>query len=88
MEVEPRKYRFRILNGSNLRAYEFKLDNGEVFHQIGTDLGLLHHPVEIESFILEPAERMDLIIDFSKYKGQEIILQNIAPTRQARWIRL
>lgn len=80
MEVEPRKYRFRILNGSNLRAYEFKLDNGEVFHQIGTDLGLLHHPVEIESFILEPAERMDLIIDFSKYKGQEIILQNIAPT--------
>jgi spore coat protein A len=77
--VEPRKYRFRILNASNVRAYELKLDNGGVFHQIGTDLGLLHHPVELSSFILEPAERMDLIIDFSKYKGQEIFLMNNSP---------
>lgn len=75
--VEPRKYRFRILNASNLRAYELKLSNGEKFHVIGNDLGLLHHPVEISSFIMEPAERMDLIIDFSKYKGEEIILENI-----------
>lgn len=80
LEVEPRKYRFRILNGSNLRSYELKLSNDEVFHQIGTDLGLMHHPVELESFIMEPAERIDLIIDFSKYKGQEIILENIAQT--------
>ena len=78
MRVEPRKYRFRILNGSNGRAYNLKLSNGEVFHQIGTDLGLLHHPVDISSFTIEPAERYDLIIDFSKYKGQEIILQNDA----------
>ncbi|HHX12227.1 MAG TPA: multicopper oxidase domain-containing protein [Clostridiales bacterium] len=80
LEVEPRKYRFRILNGSNLRGYELKLSNDEVFHQIGTDLGLLHHSVDIDSFILEPAERIDLIIDFSKYKGEEIILENIAQT--------
>lgn len=78
MEVEPRKYRFRILNGSNLRGYELKLSNGEVFHQIGTDLGFLHHPVELETFTLEPGERIDVIVDFSKYKGQEIILQNVA----------
>lgn len=76
--VEPRKYRFRILNASNLRAYDLKLSNGEVFHQIGTELGLLHHPVDVSSFILEPAERIDLVIDFSKYKGQEIILENTA----------
>ena len=80
LEVEPRKYRFRILNGSNLRGYEFKLSNDEVFHQIGTDLGFLHHSVDIDSFILEPAERIDLIIDFSNHKGEEIILQNIAQT--------
>lgn len=79
LDVEPRKYRFRILNGSNLRAYELKLSNDEVFHQIGTELGLLHHPVDISSCILEPAERLDMIIDFSKYKGQEIILMNAAP---------
>lgn len=79
LEVEPRKYRFRILNSSNLRAYDLKLSNGGVFHKIGTELGLLHHPVESGSFILEPAERIDLIIDFSKYKGQEITLLNTAP---------
>lgn len=78
LEVEPRKYRFRMLNGSNARAYELKLSNGAKFHQIGTELGLLHHPVDIDSFILEPAERIDLIVDFSQYKGQEIILENIA----------
>lgn len=80
LEVEPRKYRFRFLNGSNVRPYQLKLSNGEVFHIIGTDLGLMHHCKEIDSFIMEPAERVDLIIDFSKYKGQEIILQNIAQT--------
>jgi spore coat protein A len=78
LDVEPRKYRFRILNASNLRSYDLKLSNGEVFHQIGTDLGLLHHPVELDSFTLEPAERIELIIDFSAYKGQEIVLQNVA----------
>lgn len=78
LEVEPRKYRFRILNGSNLRGYELKLSNDDVFHQIGTDLGFLHHPVDIDSFIMEPAERLDVIIDFSNYKGEEITLQNIA----------
>jgi len=83
LEVEPRKYRFRILNGSNLRPYELKLSNEGIFHQIGTDLGLLHHSVDISSFILEPAERIDLIIDFSEHKGQEITLLNnsaLAPT--------
>ena len=36
LEVEPRKYRFRILNASNVRAYELKLSNNGVFRQIGT----------------------------------------------------
>lgn len=76
LDVEPRKYRFRILNASNLRAYGISLSNGDTFTQIGTDLGLLKNPAEIDSFILEPAERIDLVIDFSKYKGKEIILTN------------
>ncbi|MBS4534221.1 multicopper oxidase domain-containing protein [Clostridium sp. D2Q-14] len=79
LKVEPRKYRFRMLNGSNNRAYDLKLSNGGTIHQIGTDLGLLEHPVDIKSFILEPAERIDLVIDFSKYKGEEIILLNDGP---------
>ena len=74
--VEPRKYRFRILNASNLRGYGISLSNGGTFHQIGTDSGLLHNSVEISSFILEPAERIDVIIDFSDCAGQEITLVN------------
>jgi len=76
LNVEPRKYRFRILNGSNLRSYDIRLSNGGTFHQIGTDSGFLRNPVEIDSFILEPAERIDVIIDFSQYKDQEILLIN------------
>lgn len=76
LDVEPRKYRFRILNASNLRAYGISLSNGGTFTQIGTELGLKQESVEIDSFILEPAERIDLVIDFSKYKGEEIVLVN------------
>ena len=76
LNVEPRKYRFRILNASNVSAYSISLDNNGIFTQIGTELGLLHNPVEISSFTLEPAERIDLVIDFSKYRGKEIILTN------------
>jgi spore coat protein A len=76
LNVEPRKYRFRILNASNLRPYDIRLSNGEKFCQIGTEQGLLQHPTLIDSFILEPAERIDLVIDFSKFKGEEIMLLN------------
>lgn len=76
LNVKPRKYRFRILNGSNVRAYGLSLNNGAKFHQIGTDLGLLHHSIEIDSFILEPGERIDVVIDFKDFKGQKITLLN------------
>jgi spore coat protein A, manganese oxidase len=79
LDVEPRKYRFRILNGSNARFYRMRLSNGQVFTQIGTDGGLLEHPVEVSELILAPAERADVIVDFSKAKGQNIILTNDAP---------
>lgn len=80
LNVEPRKYRFRILNASNLRGYNINLSNNGTFCQIGTDLGLLNKPVDIKSFIIEPAERIDLIIDFSKCEcGEEITLENTLP---------
>lgn len=76
LNVEPHKYRFRILNGSNVRDYKLTLSNGASFTQIGTDSALLHHAQTIESFLLEPAERIDVIIDFSQYAGQEILLRD------------
>jgi spore coat protein A len=76
LRVEPRKYRFRVLNASNTSAYNLSFENGMDFHQIGTDGGLMDQPVRLNSIPLEPAERIDLIVDFSELKGQKVILQN------------
>ncbi|MMZ58327.1 Spore coat protein A [compost metagenome] len=77
LEVEPRKYRFRILNASNGRILTLKMDSGQPFYQIGTDGGFLETTVKINEFILMSAERVDVIIDFSQYFGQTIILKNV-----------
>ncbi len=78
-EVEPRKYRFRILNASNSRFYTLSLDSGQPFIQIGTDGGLLRSPVLIKKLTLGPAERADVVLNFSKYRGEKITLINSAP---------
>jgi spore coat protein A len=78
LEVEPRKYRFRVLNGSNARFLRLALANGLAFFQIGTDQGLLPAPVRIERVNLAPAERADLIIDFSELAGKNIVMTNDA----------
>ncbi len=81
LNVEPRKYRFRILNGSNSRFYKLKLSTGQSFYQIGTDGGLLRAPVKTNYIIIAPGERADVILDFSKAKlGDEIVMTNDAPT--------
>ena len=81
LEVEPRKYRFRILNGSNARFYRISLSSPSLkFTLIGTDGGLLERKIEnVSQITLAPAERVDVIIDFSTHKGQSIILTNDAP---------
>ncbi|MEC1752043.1 outer spore coat copper-dependent laccase CotA [Bacillus mojavensis] len=76
MEVEPRKYRFRVINASNTRTYNLSLDNGGEFIQIGSDGGLLPRSVKLNSFSIAPAERFDILIDFAAYEGQSIILAN------------
>ena len=79
LEVEPRKYRFRLLNGSNSRNYTFTLDEDKIFYQLGTDSGLLERPVKLNQITLAPAERTDIVIDFSEYAGKKIVLRNSSP---------
>ncbi|WP_339262324.1 multicopper oxidase [Lysinibacillus sp. FSL K6-3209] len=76
LNVEPRKYRFRLLNGSNRRGYVISLSNEQPMIQLGTDGGFLTAPNKIYSVELLPAERTDVIIDFSTCEGQEITLMN------------
>ncbi|WP_066309050.1 multicopper oxidase family protein [Bacillus sp. FJAT-29814] len=82
LEVEPRKYRFRLLNGSNSRFYRLRLSSEQGFVQIGTDGGFLESPVVVlnrDGLLLAPGERADVIVDFSNHAGQQIILTNDAP---------
>jgi len=86
LDVEPRKYRFRILNGANGRFFHLTLANGQSVSQIGTDQGLLPAPVTLKQVSLAPGERADLVLDFSDHAGEQIVLKNdfAAPIMQFR----
>jgi FtsP/CotA-like multicopper oxidase with cupredoxin domain len=77
LNVEPRKYRFRILCASLARVYQLRLSNGQTMSQIGNDSWLLPKAIETASLYLNPARRADVIIDFSKLAGKTIYLENI-----------
>jgi spore coat protein A len=91
LSVEPRKYRLRILNGANSRYYNLKLleydkrsgetgQEGPPFVQIGNDGGLLSNPVETPGRLeLSSSQRADVIVDFSEYAGESLLLHNNAP---------
>lgn len=80
LEVEPRPYRFRILNGSDSRFYNLFLTSGSTFTQIGSDGGLLPVPVDFLQLLIGTGERKDVVIDFSTFAGQTIVLRNNAKT--------
>ena len=112
LKVERRKYRFRFLDCSVARIYDFqlmsstkgpkaakdlgytgddlqgqyRLKDGQQcmqFTEIASDGGLLPVPVTRDNFELWPAQRREMIIDFTKYqdgtpttKGDAIYLTN------------
>jgi len=89
LEVEPRKYRFRILNASNARFYHLTLNEahpdgtpngrpGPAFIQIGTDGGFLPAPVRLTDLTIGVAERFDVVIDFGGAEGKSFVLNNDA----------
>lgn len=79
LDVERHQYRFRLLNGSNARFYNLSMSNGMKMIQIGTDGGFLQKSVELNSLLIAPGERADILIDFSCIEpGTSIILKNDA----------
>jgi len=92
LDVEPRKYRFRMLNAANSRFYHLRLFNADrtgkilnetfdvpAFQQIGADGGLLPSPLELRYLLMAPAERFDVVIDFAGLEGKSFSLINDAP---------
>ncbi len=79
MNVEQGQYRFRILDGSNSRVYSLIFSNNMNFTLIGTDGGYLKSPVSVNSLLILPAERYDILVDFSKIPvGEKVVLKNVA----------
>jgi FtsP/CotA-like multicopper oxidase with cupredoxin domain len=92
MSVQPRRYRLRFVNGSNARFYQMQLVQaanhqptttpGPHIWQIGSDGGLLNGPTDLDAgasaphLFLAPAERADVIIDFSGQAGKSFTLIN------------
>ena len=75
LRVRRRKYRFRILNGSNARVYALRLSTGDEFLQIGNDSWMLPRAVALPDLLLSPAERADVVIDFT-HAPDEVFLTN------------
>jgi len=82
LEVSNTMHRFRVLNASNARVYDLALDppppDGKPFVQVGSDGGLLEAPIPHDSIAAAPAERFDVVVDFSRYPvGAEVTLKNL-----------
>jgi len=94
LDVEPRPYRLRLLNGSNSRFFglHFNLAKSATdipsyvtFSQIGSDGGLLQKPARLNEVLLGPAERADIVIDFSDLEGKVVTLSNGATSPYPGW---
>jgi FtsP/CotA-like multicopper oxidase with cupredoxin domain len=86
LDVEQRRYRFRFLNGCDARflILDFaNIPNVEVF-MIGNEGGFLAAPVNLtgdhdNKLLMGPAERADLIVDFTHVPRGQHVLGNIGP---------
>lgn len=94
LEVEPRVYRLRILNSSNARFFSLCLNLAAsptdiprliAMRQIGSDGGFLPKPASLQKLLLAPAERADVLVDFSGHEGKTVTLSNSAAAPYPGW---
>ena len=75
-KVKARRYRLRLLNASNFRAYNLHLTGGVKMIQIATEAGLMPAPLERDRILLGPGERVELIVDFAGARGERVQLRS------------
>lgn len=92
LDVEPRRYRFVVVEGANSRAYSLSLFDsssgtaGPPLWVIGNEEGYLDAPMEVDpaagqELVVMPGERYDVIIDFTGLApGTTLVLRNSAPS--------
>jgi bilirubin oxidase len=93
LPVEPRRYRFRLLNACNDRTLIFKIVSDPLaprpvapqlpLWQIGSDGGFLPHPEQLDQVLVAPSERADVVVDFTGLPvGTTLHLINEGPDGQ------
>ncbi|HQW46037.1 MAG: multicopper oxidase domain-containing protein [Bacteroidetes bacterium] len=70
--------RFRLLNGSSLRTYNFGLSNNQTFYQIATEGGIIDASLPLTRLRLSPGERAEILVNFTGMLGQTIYLKSFA----------
>jgi spore coat protein A len=83
LDVEPRRYRFRAVNGSQARFYNLSFKNTRTGKRlpmwvVGMDQSLLPEPARLDTLLLAPGERADIVFDFAALKGATVMLTNDA----------
>ncbi|KAI5820067.1 oxidase cueO precursor [Pyronema omphalodes] len=81
LRVEPRKYRFRLLDSAISRAFRLhlELDNSTTIVPmtvVASDSGFFSEPVTVNNMFISIAERYEIIVDFSVYAGRNITMKN------------
>jgi FtsP/CotA-like multicopper oxidase with cupredoxin domain len=91
MEVEPRNYRLRLLNGCDSRFLVVRFREAASptstdlamagppipFQVIGSDQGLASSPTTTDTLVVETGSRYDVLFDFGALNGKRIIMENI-----------
>ena len=80
LNVEPRMYRFRILNGCNARILSLDVGGPDLW-QIGAEGGMWDKPMAVKQLVLAPAERADVLVDFSRFPGARLVMKNHKPSK-------
>jgi FtsP/CotA-like multicopper oxidase with cupredoxin domain len=79
-EANTSLVRFRVLNASNARFYNFGFDDDRQFDVIGSDTGLLTSPVSTERLQLSPGERAEIVVQVNR--GDDVMLRSYEPDLQ------
>ena len=68
--------RLRILNASNARTYRLGFSDNRPFFVIGSDGGILDTVSTVTRLDMSPAERYEIVVDFSDVNGDTIKLMS------------
>jgi spore coat protein A len=75
--VSACRYRLRLLNASNFRAYNLELSDGTPLVQIATESGLMPAPVKRRRVLIGPGERVEVIVNFRGSAGKRVRLRSV-----------